>query len=121
MSDPRSLNGTGAAERWEAQLAAVARALPYPPTPDLTAAVVARTSPRLPAGLRHGSGEPAVLACHGVIDGQRVEGLLDQAQPPQPLRARVTGARDEHAEVQLGQGDGADGDLGLAQVGLGPE
>ena len=49
MSDPVSLNGTGAAERWEAQLAVVARGLPYPPTPDLAAAVVARTSPRLPA------------------------------------------------------------------------
>jgi hypothetical protein len=50
MSNPLSLNGTDPVERWESQLAAVARALPYPPTPDLAAAVVAHTrAPRVQA------------------------------------------------------------------------
>ena len=35
---PLPVNGTGPEERWEAQLLAVARALPYPPTPALVAA-----------------------------------------------------------------------------------
>ena len=47
MSDLSSLNGNGPVERWEAQLVAVARALPYPPTPNPLAvpAVRARLTP----------------------------------------------------------------------------
>lgn len=49
MTDPLLVNGTDPAERWETRLAAVARALPYPPTPALPPAVVARTSLRVRA------------------------------------------------------------------------
>src|SRR5690349_15179880 len=50
MNDPlpQSANGTDPAERWEAQLLAVARALPYPATPNLAPAVLARTGAALP-------------------------------------------------------------------------
>lgn len=46
MSDLSASNGNGPVDRWEAQLVAVARALPYPPTPNLLAvpAVRARLS-----------------------------------------------------------------------------
>ena len=51
MSDlsPLSMNGTDPAERLEAQLLAVARALPYPATPNLAPAVLARTRAALPS------------------------------------------------------------------------
>ena len=37
---PLSVNGSDPLERMEAQLAAIARAMPYPPTPDIAAAVM---------------------------------------------------------------------------------
>ena len=48
MSDTLSMNGADPAQRWEAQLAVVARALPYPATPELAPAVLAATGAQLP-------------------------------------------------------------------------
>jgi hypothetical protein len=51
MSDPLSMNGTDPVGRWETQLAAVARALPYPATPNV-AAVLATPRDAQPLGQR---------------------------------------------------------------------
>jgi len=45
-SAPLATNGADPAPRWHARLAAVARALPYPPTPNLAPAVMRRLAPR---------------------------------------------------------------------------
>lgn len=54
-----SLNGADPAEQWSNRLAAVARALPYPPTPNLAAAVLPRTRQLAVAPLRSGPTAPA--------------------------------------------------------------
>ncbi len=49
---PLAANGANPAPRWHARLTAVARAMPYPPTPDLAPVVMRRLAPRPAAAAR---------------------------------------------------------------------
>jgi hypothetical protein len=62
MSDPLLINGTDPGERWETQMAAVARALPYPATPNLAAAVLAPSGARPAVGSARRAATPRRVA-----------------------------------------------------------
>jgi hypothetical protein len=68
--------------------------------------------PRLPPGLDDGSRDLAVAGGDRLVDRQGVKPALQQAEPAQPLGARIGVAGDEDAVVQFGNCDGAKGARG---------
>lgn len=65
-------------------------------------------TPRLSPRLDNGCGQAAVADGHRLVDRQRVEVVLQQAQAPEPLGSDRGGLGNQDPEVQLGQRDGAD-------------
>ena len=71
---------------------------------------------RLPATSRDGRREPPPFACHCGVDGQRLEGGLDDAEPLGASSPLVRVDRHEYAEVQLRQRRDADPALDVARA-----
>lgn len=67
-SGPLGLNGTNPDERWQSQLLAVARALPYPATPELAPAVLRR----MQIVVRRRPARSAAFPAARVVGGRRM-------------------------------------------------
>lgn len=81
---PHSANGADPAPHWLSQLAQVARALPYPPTPNLAPAVMARLAPRpalaRPRRLAYGLALAVILLAASLAVPSVRAGLLEFLQ-----------------------------------------
>lgn len=70
---------------------------------------VHHASPWLAAGIEYGGSEPAITYGHRLIDGQRVEVFLQDAEAAQSLGAHCGRLRHHHPELKFSQSDRTDG------------
>lgn len=72
------------------------------------------TAARLAAASNEGCCKSTPFTRDGGVDGERIEGGLDDPEPLRPARPLIVGAGDQHAEVQLRERRSADSALQLA-------